>query len=200
MSGIDTLFSLLLIRYGYIVLVPAVIVTGPLAALLAGVFSRLDFFNPFVAYVCLVLGAMLGDMMWYFLGRRYGEPFTKRFGHYVGLTHEHIVSAKELFTKYHSPIILLTKVTNVFGLMIPVLFTAGISRIPFGRFFVLNLLGESIFSGVLITLGYYFSDLYLRIDDFFGRTLLVGVVCMLLLIGLGFGKYVRNRIYGEHHL
>lgn len=195
--GLDSFFPALLWSYGYIALVPGVIVMGPLAGLLAGVFARLGYFDFFTAYLFLLVGALIGDMLWYWAGRHWGEPLIGKFGRYVGITPGHVERAKGLFHRYHSPIIVLTKATNAFGLVIPVLFTAGLARIPFWRFLLLNLIGEVIWSGIMMSIGYYFSDLYLRVDDVLGRALIIGVSVMALVVGVGVGKYVRDRIYGE---
>lgn len=187
----------LLLAYGYLSLFPGVWFFGPLAALLAGVFARFDVFNLWLAYGILLFAALLGDIFWYWVGARWGHSFIGRFGRYVSVTEEHVARVNELFHKYHSPIILLTKVTNIFGLMIPVLVAAGMARIPFSRFVALNLVGEAVFTGGLIGIGYFFGDLYLRIDNYLGRALIIGFLVALAAASIGFGRYVRGRVYGE---
>jgi membrane-associated protein len=191
---LDSLFSALLMQYGYAALAPGIIVMGPLAPLLAGVLWGLGGFNPWIAYLYLLVGAMAGDLMWYWLGHRHGEWSTGRFGKFLGITRAHIERAKELFHKYHSPIILLTKVTNVFGFMIPMLFTAGLARIPLWRFALLNFIGEALFSGALMLVGFFFGDLYLWIDDALGKAAGAGVLLMAAVALFGIGLYVHSRV------
>lgn len=185
----------LLVQYGYVALVPAIILFGPLAALLGGVFARFDFFEFPIVYGVLIAGALVGDLMWYYAGYHWGESFADKFGRHVGITRAHVEKAKSLFHKHHSPIIFFTKITNAFGLMIPVLFTAGLAKIALWRYVLLNVAGEAIWTGVLLCIGYFFGDLWIRIDDVLGRTTLVGAFVLFLLLAFGVGKYVRTRMY-----
>jgi membrane protein DedA with SNARE-associated domain len=85
-------------------------------------------------YVVLLVTALAGDVAWYFVGAHYGERFVGRLGPYVSVTPAHVERVKTLFHRYHTQVLLLSKITNAFGFAIVILFTAGLTKIPFGRY------------------------------------------------------------------
>jgi membrane protein DedA with SNARE-associated domain len=52
-----------------------------------------------------------------------------------------------------------------FGFNLIVLVTAGILRVPLQKFIIINFFGGIFWVGTLMTLGYFFGNLYLLIDQ-----------------------------------
>ena len=65
-------------------------------------------------------------------------------------------------------------------------------RISFWRFLVLNIVGESVWSSMLLLVGYYFGDWYLTVDDVLGKITLVVLFCILIAGFLGFQKFLKQ--------
>ena len=138
----------LLLQYKYLILVPIAALTGPPTSLVAGVLIRFEFMAFIPTYACLMLGELLGDAAWYWIGYRWGESFVLRFGKYVGLDESSITIAKGLFHRYNQRILLGSKLTTGFGFAIPILFTAGMSRVSFKDYMFANLTGQFIWTGI----------------------------------------------------
>jgi len=184
----------LVLTYRYVILVPIAFIAGFPTGMAVGVAIRLGYLALIPSYACIMLGELIGDVLWYWIGYRWGESFSKRFGKYVGLTPEHIDEAKRLFIHYDQRILFSSKLTTGFGFAIPILFTAGMSRMSFWRYARANLSGQFFWSGGLILIGYFFSDTYLNVSGVEGKVSTVGIALLVLLLIFGFGKYLWSRV------
>ena len=190
--SLDTIAALLL-QYRYFVMVPLVFFMQPAVGVTGGILSRLGLMEVFAVYATVSLTALLGDIMWYWIGYHYGQSFVARFGRLVGLTADHVRAAQKIFHTHDAKILLISKVTNGFGLAIVVLFTAGMSRVRFGRYVFFNAIGEFAWSAIIVGVGYYLGDLYLSVQDVFGRFAL-GMLLLVLAFGIfRFMRYMGRR-------
>lgn len=123
----------LIATYRYIILVPAALLAGFPVGMVTGVVIRLGYLDFPLAYLCLMLGELIGDAWWYWVGYFRGESFAKRFGKCVGITEADLATTKRFFRKYDRRILFSSKLTTGFGFAIPILFTAGMSRMSFWR-------------------------------------------------------------------
>src|ERR1051326_2786959 len=53
-----------------------------------------------LAYVAVVSGAVIGATINVTISRRYGRPFIRRFGRYVGITEEKLTWAERAFKRW----------------------------------------------------------------------------------------------------
>ncbi len=185
----------LLLTWKYWVLAPANFVLGPIVGLMAGVLIRADILEFIPTLTILVVGAILGDILWYWIGYHWGERFATRFGKYVGVTESHIFIAKNLFNKYHMRILFISKVTSGLGLAVAVLFTAGLSRVPFKRFLLINIIGELVWSTLLLTTGFFISNLVVKVNNALEWASAVGIILLIFGILFGAGHYARKRLF-----
>jgi len=179
-------------------MVPLISFMQPVVGVAVGVLGRLELIDMRVAYSVLVVVALVGDAIWYWIGYRYGERFVVRYGRFFGLTSVHIHVAKSLFLQHHAPILFLSKIVNGLGIAIAILFTAGMSRVPFGRYMVLNAIGEAIWSGIIVVVGFYFGSLYVEIKDEFGRFSLVVLGLLIFIIMYCALRVIQKRF--EHYV
>jgi membrane-associated protein len=178
-----------LLMYRYAVLLPIAIFEGPVITIIAGFLCSQGQFSVLVVYGIVILGDLIGDVVWYYIGYHYGHRFVKRFGGRFGLTEEKITKVQEKFHKYKNPILFFSKITNGFGFALAVLFTAGLSKIPFWRYITINFIGQFVWSGMLLAAGYFFGNAYNTFSSIQERIFLfVGVGIILFIII----KYVRR--------
>lgn len=198
--SIDVILVLIL-QYKYIILVPLIWVIQPVLAIAVGILGRLDLIDIPTAYLVLVGAAFVGDCAWYWIGFHYGERFLQKFGRFVHLSPLHVHVAKLLFHQHHAPILVISKLINGLGLSVAVLFAAGMSKIPFGRFMLFNAIGEIAWTGIMIIVGYFFGTLYMEITDNLGRWSLVLLGGMLLIGVILAGTIIQRRFedYVERH-
>jgi membrane protein DedA with SNARE-associated domain len=174
------------IIYGIIVVTSSA--EGPIISMIGGVLIKLGYLSFLPVYIALMVGDVIGDTFWYYIGRFFGHRFIRRFGKYFDITEESVAKVTGIFHKYKHRIILISKITNGFGFALVTLMTAGMVKIPFWRYLTMNLIGQFVWTGLLLGVGYFFSNLYLTIDSIIGK---VTVVALFVLIFFGFMRYKR---------
>lgn len=184
----------LFLQGSYIILIPIIFIAQPAVALLSGVFIRLGYISFPLTYAYIVCVALTGDMLWYAIGYRYGESFTKRFGPHFGITERHVHTVTRLFHTYPNRILFISKITNGLGFAIVVLFSAGLARIPFRRYMLFNLIGEMAWTGSLIGIGYFFSHLYITVNNVLGRVSLFATFIITIVCVIAIAHYIRKKI------
>lgn len=110
-------------------------------------------------YGALMLGDILSDMMWYFIGYFAARPFIMRWGHIFNLTPPVFAKVERRFHKYHTSILIISKLTMGFGLAVATLVTAGMLRISLVRYMTIQVVGGLVWVFCLVMIGYYFGNL-----------------------------------------
>ena len=182
----------LLLTYKYAIIAPAVFVIGAPVSLVAGVLLRLDVLELIPTCLMLAVGELAADILWYWLGMRYGESFTGKFGRYVGITHASIEYTKQLFEKHHDIIIFTSKITAGLGFGTVIMFTAGLSRVPFRRYMMLNIAGQFLWTASLLSIGYFLGHLFIDVSNVFEKMALFALAIIILISIIGFGRYLRT--------
>jgi len=178
--------------YGFIIVFACA--EGPILSMIFGVLIRLGYFDFWPVYTALMVGDLIGDIGWYQVGKHFGHRFIGRFGKYFNVTEASVAKVTKIFHDHKHKILFLSKITNGLGFALATLITAGIVRIPFRRYLVINLVGQFIWSGILIGVGFFFSNLYIMVDFVLGKMMVVAFFVILLLLFLGFMKYMQNKI------
>ncbi len=191
--GIETLTALIL-HYKYAFIFISAPFVGPIVTLLSGALVRLGTLELIPVLLVLMLSELAADILWYALGARYGERFGLRYGKHFGITHDRILRVQRAYHRYHDSIILVSKLTAGFGIAPAIFFTAGVSRVPFGRYMLMNGIGQVIWTPVMLAIGYYLGEGYLRVDDAFGKLAYVGTALLVLAALLALGHYAGTKL------
>jgi membrane-associated protein len=154
----------LLSHYGYIVIVPLMIIEGPVATIIAALLAALGAFNVFVVFILSVLGDMIGDVVLYYLGYRFGMSFVRHYGKYMGMTENLVEKMKKYFLKHGGKTIFIVKSTT--GLSWVTFVTAGIVKMDLKKFLINSFYGGLIWSGFLVAMGYFYGYLWREIRDY----------------------------------
>lgn len=178
--------------YTYIFLAPATIIFGPIVSVSAGIFVKLGVLALSPTIAALAAGELSADVLWYWLGHHYGEGFVNRFGKYFGITEMRVQKAKHLYHTYNDPIILISKfVGGLTGLSPAMFFTAGLSRVSFRRYMVLNVIGQVFWTGGLLSIGYFLGHLFASINTAFERLSLVALIIFAIIALIGISGFLR---------
>lgn len=183
----------LILTYKYAIMPGAAFLLGPIVSLSCGFLLRLGIVEWIPTFLALAAGELIGDVLWYYLGHRYGEQFVQRFGRYVGISPSMVLIVKELFNRYHDTILIASKLTAGLGFAVAVLFTAGLSRVPFRRYMMINIGGQIVLTSTLVTLGFYLGDIYLTVGGIFQKVSIFGITAFIFLCLFGFSHYLRKR-------
>jgi membrane protein DedA with SNARE-associated domain len=172
-----------------------VIVPGETIVILGGVYAGLgDLWVPLVAVVAVV-GAVLGDNLGYWIGRRFGRGFLERHGRKLFVTPERIVAAERYYASHGGK-------TIFFARFIPVVrsvgfIVAGIARMEWRRFIVYDIAGALIWGVTHTVIGYVLGASYERWARYSTPAGLILLVILLFMVAGSKLLVARRRIRRE---
>ncbi|HEY5588792.1 MAG TPA: DedA family protein [Candidatus Paceibacterota bacterium] len=147
----------------YILLVIGTIIEGPIVMMISGFLFGLGQFNFIPMYLALVLGDFIADILWYCVGRFGTRQVLYKYGHFIGITPEIIEKVENRFNQYHQKILIISKLTMGLGFAFIVLIVAGIFKVPFKNYVILNLIGGFIWTAFVVAIGYFLGNIFLMI-------------------------------------
>lgn len=178
-------------KYPFIFLVT--IVEGPIIMVMSGLLVSLRLAGFWPIYITLMAGDLAGDVLWYTLGYHFARPVTERYWKFLGLTPELIEKIKSLFQNHEKKILFISKITMGFGFPLAALVVAGMTKMPFKKYIGSLFLGQVIFTGVLVSVGYFFGNIYLKINKDFQIISLIAFAAFVVLAIAGLRSYLRKQ-------
>ncbi|MEW6002648.1 MAG: bifunctional DedA family/phosphatase PAP2 family protein [Nitrospirota bacterium] len=141
------------------------------------------------------LGAIMGDTVGYFIGRRFGEGFFLKYGKYFFFKKEYLDEAKGFFDKHGGKTVFFGRFMAWLRAFAPVV--AGISRMRYPRFLLFNILGGIIWATMFSLLGYFVGNSWDIIKIYLGRLGVFAFVFGVVIIFLYFFLTKRKRLFKE---
>lgn len=164
------------------------IIEGPVVMMASGFLYKLEQFNFLPMYFALVFGDFTADILWYCLGRFGTRSIFFKYGHFLGITPITLEKVEKLFRKYHQKILIISKLTMGLGFATVILMVAGISKVPFKSYVILNLIGGFIWTAFLLTVGYFLGNVYNMIPE----SMKIGFIVIVLTLFIVSIKYINN--------
>ncbi|MCX6701773.1 MAG: DedA family protein [Candidatus Zambryskibacteria bacterium] len=172
----------------YVLLFVGCIFEGPVVMLASGFLFHLGQFSFWPMYAALVFGDFTADISWYCFGRFGTRSAIFKYGHIINLTPATLEKIENRFRKYHQKILIISKLTMGLGFAAVVLVVAGMFKVPFKNYVILNLIGGFIWTAFLLTIGYFFGNVYLLIP---GSAKII-FACIILLVAIFGVRYANN--------
>ena len=168
--------ELLLHKFGYLAVFVGTFLEGETILVIAGFFAqRGDLFLPFVA-LAACLGAYIGHVFWFWLGRKQGVKLLERFPRMK----KHFGRGIRMFERYGAPAIFITQ--WLYGLRITCAVVIGISKISTTKFLVYEAITCVVWAAVISTAGYFFGE---AVERVLGRAAHIERWGLLALIVIG---------------
>lgn len=190
-------------HYGYAIMLPLMIIEGPVATLAAAIMASLGAFNVFVILILSILGDMIGDVILYGLGKKYGLGFVRHVGKHIGITEKLVLRMEKYFARHGGKTIFAVKSTT--GLCWAAFTAAGIVKMDFKKFVKYSFLGGVVWSGFLVAMGYFYGYLWREIKQYISwigwaisAVAIVTFVCITLYKSWQAKKLLRsNEVLGK---
>ena len=144
--------------YGYWIILPLMIIEGPIVTILAAFMASMGIFGVFEVLVLSVIGDIAGDMMLYGVGRAWGMTFVRKVGKYMGITESLVLKMERFFERHGGKTVFSVKSTT--GLCWATWVAAGIVKMKFWRFVWYSFLGGIVWSSFLVFMGFFFGEFY----------------------------------------
>ena len=134
--------------------------------LLAGFFVRDGQMDLIPAIIVTALGSLVGALILYELGRRFGRAILTRFGRVIRVTPADLARAEDWFHRRGEPAVFYLRVVPLARTIISI--PAGMLRMRRERFIGFTLGGSLLWNGAVIAIGFALGASYERVLGGFG--------------------------------
>lgn len=121
----------------------------------AGAFASLGSLNIFVLMVLLIIAAIAGDTVNYWIGRFFGEQIVANPR--IPINREHVEKTNEFFKKYGKKTIILARFVPIVRTFAP--FVAGAGEMEYKKFASYNIAGAFIWVISVTLSGFFFGNI-----------------------------------------
>jgi membrane protein DedA with SNARE-associated domain len=151
---------------------------------MAGFFAERGYLNIVTVTVVAFLGAYLGHIFWFWLGRVHGVKLLDRFPKMK----LHFGKGIRLFERYGAAAIIITQ--WLYGIRITCAVIIGISRIPVLKFLIYEAISCLIWAIVIAYAGYYFGA---AVETVLGKAEHVEKWGLLVLVVIAVSVWLYHR-------
>jgi membrane protein DedA with SNARE-associated domain len=166
--------------WAYVLLGLFVMFEGPLATLAGAVAASSGFMHPGWVFFAASAGNLSADFLWFSLGYFGKTDWLIRYGRWVGIKPEHIVRIEGEINRYAPHLLLLAKLTM--GFIVPTLVATGMARVPLRRWFPSLAVGETIWTGTLVVLGFFFGRYVQTLENGIETVVWIGSLVFIAII------------------
>lgn len=110
-----------------------------------------------IVLLCATGGAILGDNFGYWIGRWGGFPLLLRVGRLLRISQEQLERLRDQFGKNAAKAVFLGRFVALLRIFAGPL--AGISDMPYGKFFICNAAGAGVWASVMVSLSFFVGRL-----------------------------------------
>jgi membrane protein DedA with SNARE-associated domain len=163
--------------WGYWLLCAAMIIEGELFLTAAGMLARLHAFDFFDSFFFALSGVLLGDMLWYWIGRKLASRYPH---HRISLfLIQRVKKYLPDIEKNPFHVIFLSKF--LYGLNHSTLVVLGFLKVPFGHFIRIQFISSFIWSLLFLTVGYIFGSMALTFTHRLKHFILLAFLSLIVV-------------------
>ena len=111
--------------------------------------------NIWVLLIILIVAAILGDSVNYWIGKMFGNKLPQKFPRLI--KPQHIQKTHDFYERYGGKTIIIARFVPIVRTFAP--FVAGIGKMTYSRFMLFNVSGALLWIGLLLPAGYFFGNL-----------------------------------------
>lgn len=132
------------------------LVPGESVVVIAGLLASQGVLELALVIGAASVGAVLGDSVGYFIGRRFGEAFFLKYGRSLFFRKKYLEDTKRAFNRQGGKIVFLGRFMSWLRAFVPVV--AGISRMPYYQFLLFNVTGGIAWAVSFSLIGYFVGN------------------------------------------
>lgn len=131
--------------------------------------------NVWIAAAVMLVAAILGDTVNYWIGRKFGAWTMRTFPKIVKPSH--IAKTNEFFVRYGGKTIILARFVPIVRTFAP--FVAGSGEMNYGRFMYFNVIGAILWVILILPAGWFFGNIPQVKENF--ELVVIGIIVVSLL-------------------
>ena len=176
--------------WNYLLLASLIVWQGPIATLLGGAAASAGLLEPGIVFLVAIGTNLTADILLYSLGRRGNLDRFFKEGARLGRHQKRYLLLQQGMHQHATKILLMAKLSAGFAL--PTLIAAGLSGLSWRRWFPVVFIGETIWTGTLILIGYFFTEAIKQVTHGF-QLIIIGFSSLFLLMLFWFiPRQMRN--------
>jgi membrane protein DedA with SNARE-associated domain len=160
---------------------------GDVAVMYAGYLTTTGAIAYPMAYLAVVSGAVLGSACNLTISRKYGRPFIRRFGKYIGVTEARLMRAEGLFKRWGPWAIIIGR--HIPGMRIVLSALSGILGVPYRVFIPCVFVSAIIWAAIFLEIGRRVGPRIREVFLIFPAHLIPWVLLGLGLLVIGYLGY-----------
>jgi membrane protein DedA with SNARE-associated domain len=166
------------VHYKYEAIFPIAVLEGPIITIISGFLASRHILSFFPAFLVVFSGDAISDTIFYWIGRQ-GRNFIQKLK-FLRVTDERINKMEAQYAKSPWKTMIVAKVS--YGLGTVFMLSAGLSRMSLPRFFQSAFILNALRSLTLISIGYYFGRVALRLGPTYLEYYTIAVILIVPLI------------------
>ena len=182
------LFGLTAIIFSETGLLVGVFLPGDSLLVTAGLFAARGYLNVYQLAPLLLLAAICGNSLGYFIGKTTGPRIFNRESS-LFFNKKHAMRAHEFYERHGRKTIVLAQFMPIIRTFSPVV--AGVGGMPFRTFIAFNVLGAFAWTWGMLAIGYFLGSYIPNVDEHIEWVILI-VIFISILPGL-IGAYRSRR-------
>jgi membrane-associated protein len=144
--------------------------------------------NIWVAAIILLVAAILGDTVNYWIGRKFGGWMMRTFPKVVKPSH--IAKTNEFFVRYGGKTIIIARFVPIVRTFAP--FVAGSGEMNYRRFMFFNVTGAVLWVGLILPCGWFFGNIPIVKANFELVVLgIIGISVLPMVIEIARAKFKK---------
>ena len=144
--------------------------------------------NIWVLLIILIIAAILGDSVNYWIGKMFGNKLPQKFPRLI--KPQHIQKTHDFYERYGGKTIIIARFVPIVRTFAP--FVAGIGKMTYSRFMLFNVSGALLWIGLLLPAGYFFGNLPWVKKNF--SVVVLAIIILSILPGVIEFLRERNRL------
>lgn len=181
---------------GYLIVFILMVIEGPLITAAAAFAASLGIFDIWIIVLLSLMGNLFPDIFLYCIGRFTRGKRVESIVERLGLTKSRIKKLEKGFERHAGKTITFAKLIPPFP--VPGLILAGFMRVPFKRFFLIDVVFNIVSTTVFIVIGFYLGLIATGVFRYFkiGEYALLLIIPSVLLVYWAFKELSKrlNRV------
>lgn len=188
--GVWTYIILFLVIFAETGFVITPFLPGDSLLFIVGAFTALGHFNIVLVYIVLLMAAILGDTVNYWLGHKFGAKVFNKENSRI-FNKKYLKMTEEFYEKYGGKTIVIARFVPVVRTFAP--FVAGIGNMKYRTFISYNIIGGFVWVTSLLFAGYFFGNLPIVKNNF---EYAIYIIIFLSLLPMFF-ELIKHRIQNK---
>lgn len=175
----------LLEQFGYFAVFLGTFLEGEAILVAAGFFASRGYLDIWLVTLVAFLGAYVGHLFWFWLGRVHGIRLLDRFPSMK----KHFGKGVRVFERYGAAAIIITQ--WLYGVRITCAVIIGMSKIGIVKFLIYEAVSCALWASVITALGFYFGR---AIETVLGRVEHIEKYGLVIIVAIAVGFWLYHRM------